>query len=60
MGHAHRQVLDELLAQVVVDAVDLLLGQVLVQVGGQLPEGLRVAAEWLLHDHPRPARPVRL
>jgi hypothetical protein len=51
----HREVLDQLLAQVVVDAVDLLLTQVRRQAAAQLGAGGGVAPKRLLHDHARPA-----
>lgn len=57
MSATHRQVLDEFLAQVVVDAVHLVFGQRLVQLLAQLVERLAVLAEGLLHDDARPPLP---
>mmetsp|Transcript_17395 Transcript_17395/g.52121 ORF Transcript_17395/g.52121 Transcript_17395/m.52121 type:complete len:381 (-) Transcript_17395:766-1908(-) len=51
-----REVLDQLLPEVVVDSVDLLLAQMLVQILAELLEGLAVPAERLLHNHTRPPR----
>ena len=48
-------VLDRFLAEVVVDAEDLLLGEVLADQGGQLARGGEVVAERLLDDQARPA-----
>ena len=42
-----------------VDAVDLVLAQVLVQVRAQLLERRQVAPKRLLHYEPRPAAPAR-
>ena len=47
-----RQVLDRLLAQVMIDAVDLLLVEDLSNLAGQLSGAGQVEAEWLLDDHP--------
>ena len=49
------QVLDELLAQVVVDAKHLGLGEVLGQGGGQLGVTGRIPPKRFLHDDPGPA-----
>jgi hypothetical protein len=59
-------VLDRLLRQVVVDAVDLVLAEVEVELGVELTRALQVAAEGLLDDDPAwpsdssasPARPT--
>src|SRR5659263_693900 len=50
-----RQVLDRLLAQVVVDPEDLLLVEVLPQHRVELPGGFEIVAERLLDDQARPA-----
>mmetsp|Transcript_9038 Transcript_9038/g.25336 ORF Transcript_9038/g.25336 Transcript_9038/m.25336 type:complete len:544 (-) Transcript_9038:129-1760(-) len=52
----HDEVLHQFLAQVVVDAVDLLLREVLPERAAELGAALAVAAEGLLHDHARPPR----
>ena len=49
-------VLDRLLAEVVVDPVDLALVEVRAQERVQLPRARRVVAERLLDDQARPAR----
>jgi hypothetical protein len=54
----HRQVLYELLAQVVVDAVDLVLPQMRRQTPTQGRAAGTVPAKRLLHNHPGPARPA--
>src|SRR5690625_906075 len=55
VGEAHRQdVLDRLLAQVVVDPEDRVLGEDLGDDGVELARGLEVVAEGLLDDHPPP------
>ena len=54
-GAAHRQVLYELLAQVVVNAVHLVLRQEVAKLALQLRKGLAVFAKGLLHDHPCPS-----
>ena len=55
IGEAEDQdVLDRLLAQVVVDAVDLALVQHGAQLTIQLAGRIQVAAEGLLDDHPAP------
>ena len=54
----HGQVLNELLAEVVVDAEDLVLAEHLFQVCVKLAAALEVAAEGLLNDDARPALPV--
>ena len=46
LGQAH-------LAEEVVDPVELVLSDVLVDLGGELARGLEVVAERLLHHHPR-------
>mmetsp|Transcript_32334 Transcript_32334/g.70578 ORF Transcript_32334/g.70578 Transcript_32334/m.70578 type:complete len:376 (-) Transcript_32334:225-1352(-) len=48
----HRQVVDQLLPQVVVDPVDLILSQHLEKVLGELLARLCVPPEGLLDDHP--------
>lgn len=55
---SHRQVLYELFAEVVVDAVHLVLSKVLTQLTTQLLEGLAVSPEGLLHDDTRPPTPA--
>ena len=54
----HQDVLDGLLAEVVVDAVDLPLGEQRAQAAAQRPRRGEVAAEGLLDDDPRPLPPV--
>jgi hypothetical protein len=51
----NREVLDELLPEVVVDSEDLLLTQMSLQVLVQLPAALQVFTEGFLHDDTRPA-----
>ena len=51
----HKDVLDRLLAQIVIDAVDLGLVEDLVDTAVEGARGLQIAPERLLHDHPRPA-----
>ncbi len=60
VGEAEDQdVLDGLLAQVVVDAVDLLLGQHLMQQAVEFPRRSQIGAEGFLDDHAPPSgRPV--
>jgi hypothetical protein len=53
----NQQVLHGLLGQVVIDAEDLLLGEVLLQGRVQLQRRLQVAAEGFLHHDARPAAP---
>lgn len=55
----HCQIFDELFAQVVVDAVDLILGQVLAQLLREGLEGGAVPAKGLFHDDPAPPATVR-
>src|SRR3990170_142452 len=56
VGEAKEEdVLHRLLAQVVVDAIDLVLAQVAVQGGVELTGGLQVAAEGFLDDHAPPS-----
>ena len=50
-----QHVLDRLLAEVVVDAEDLVLGEVLLDLGVQLARRREVVAERLLDDQPDPA-----
>ena len=50
-----RQVLNRLLAEVVVDPIDLVLGEHLGDLAVQRSRGLEVVAERLLDDHARPA-----
>lgn len=52
------QILNQLFSEVMVDAEDLLLREILFQVAVQLPVALQVLAEGLLDDHPRPAAPA--
>ena len=52
------EVLDGLLAEVVVDAEDLVLGEPAPDRGCQLASGREVVAEGLLDDHARPALPL--
>jgi len=49
-------VLDELLAEVVVDAVGVLLGENLREARGELPGRFQIPPERLLDDHPRLTR----
>ena len=49
------QVLDHLLAQVVVDPVQLVLREELLQVVAEVRGAGRILPEGLLHDHPGPA-----
>lgn len=51
----HHEVLDHLFAQVVVNAVDLVLVEQGGDVVGQLVGALQVPPEWLLHDDAVPA-----
>src|SRR5262249_56959306 len=53
-------VLHGLLAEVVVDPVDLALVQDGAETAIKLTRGLEVAAEWLLDDDPAPAPPALL
>ena len=55
-----QQVLHRLLAQVVVDAVDLVLVELLEDVGIQRPGRGQIAAERLLDDHAFPGLAVGL
>ena len=52
----HQQVLDRLLAEVVIDAVDLLFDERRVQALVELARGAQVASERLLDDHSNEAR----
>ena len=53
-------VLRRLLAEEMVDAEDLVLGEHLVQFGVERDRALEVGPERLLHDHPRALGEVRL
>ena len=53
-----QDVLDGLLAQVVIDAIDLMLGKRAVQVAVERERGVQVDAERLLDDHPCPSAAV--
>ncbi len=51
----HKEVLNRLLAQVMIDAIDLLLGKYLVDILIQLLRRLEIPSERLLYNQPRPA-----
>ena len=51
----HHEVLHHLLAQIVIDAVDLFLSEEGGEVSGQLFRALKVVSKWLLYDHPVPS-----